>query len=342
MRKLNCAAQKLRDTKSGWKKEVTRREGREARSTQDASVENEIDGLFQLPLNDFTGARNALAAKLKKDGASERAKQVKALAKPSISAWVANQLYWRERRAFDRLLGVGEQFRIAQAAQLAGNSADIRAPFAARREAVSALAKQASAMLRDAGHASPRDTMRRITMTLEALATYGESPGAPEPGRLTTDVDPPGFEALAALVPRSGDRPPRGSTPARIIPFKQPKPQPAPKKHDPKEDAHREATQRRAREAELRKALRDVERALKDAKRDARTAQDKMKSVTARAKELEKRRTALEAQFEKAKANAESAQQEARRVASHAEEAARAVDDAERAAQLARDALKNF
>jgi hypothetical protein len=322
--------------------EAARAEGLGARGVRDESIEHEIDNLFQLPVNDFTRARNALAAKLKKDGASEKAEQVQGLTKPPISAWIANQLYWRERKAFDRLLGAGEQFRTAQAAQLAGNSVDMRAPLAARRNAVMELAEHGSAMLRDAGHASSRDTMRRITMTLEALATYGESRGTPEPGRLTADVDPPGFEALAALVPQSSDRPLPGSVQTKVIPFSQPKPRPAAKKHDAKENAGREAAQRRGREAELRKALQDAERVLRDAKRDANTAHDKMKSAAARVKEMEKRRAVLEAQLEKAKTDAQSAREDGRRVTSHAEEAAQAVDDAERAVQRAREALKDL
>ncbi|HJZ95622.1 MAG TPA: hypothetical protein VKE70_03905, partial [Candidatus Solibacter sp.] len=317
---------------------MARAEGRGARGARDESIGEEIDSLFQLPLGEFTRARNALAAKLKKEGASAQAEQVKSLTKPSISAWVTNQLYWREREAFDRLLATGEQIRTAQAAQLAGNSADTRAPLAARRAALSELAQHASAMLRDARHASSRDTMRRITMTLEALATYGESPGAPELGRLTADVDPPGFEALAALAPQSGDRALRRSTPAQVIAFTQPKPRLAPKKHEAKEGARREAAQRRAREAELRKALHDAEQALRDAKRDAKTAHDKLKNVVARAKEMEKRRAALEAQLEKAQADAGSAREETRRFASRAEEAARVRDDAERAVQRVREA----
>jgi hypothetical protein len=318
------------------------RKKREARGSRDESVAGEIDGLFQGPLGEFTGARNALAARLKKDGALENAEMVKRLTKPSVSAWVANQLYWRDRKAFDRLLAAGEQFRTAQAAQLAGNSADIRAPLTARREALNELAKQASAILHDAGHASARDTMRRITTTLEALATYGESPGAPQPGRLTADVDPPGFEALAALVTQSGDRPRRGSSPTRVIPFSKPKPQPAPKKHETKEDARRQAAQRRARAAELQRAIHDAERALRDAKRDANTAREKLKTIVVRAKEMEKRRAALETQFEKAKADAQSAREEAARVAGRAEEAAKAVADAEQAVQRAREGLKEL
>ena len=79
------------------------------------NLENEIDALFVLPLADFTGARNALAARLKKDGRADDAERVKSLRKPPVSAWVVNQLYWRHREAFDRLLATGDQFRKAQA-----------------------------------------------------------------------------------------------------------------------------------------------------------------------------------------------------------------------------------
>jgi len=321
---------------------MARGQGGQSKRARDKSVEDDIDRLFQLALGEFTRARDALAAKLRKDGALEKAKEVKGLPKPSISAWVANQLYRHNRKAFDRLLTASEAFRAAQAAQLAGNSADIRAPIAARREALTELAKHASAMLRAAGHASSRETTRRVAMNLEALATYGDSPGAPKPGRLTADLDPPGFEALAALLPRSGDRPPRGSTPTRVIPFSHPKPQPTPKKHAAKEDVRHQVAQRRARETEMRRTLRDAERGLEKANRNAKNVHNTMKTVDARAKEMEKRRAALERQLENANADADSAHQEILRIARRAEEAARAVEEAERAVQRAREALKDL
>src|SRR5207237_858929 len=89
------------------------------------NIENEIDALFALPVADFTGARNALAARLKKDGRTNDAERVKSLQKPPVSAWAVNQLYWRHREAFDRLLATGEQFRKAQASQLSGKAVDL-------------------------------------------------------------------------------------------------------------------------------------------------------------------------------------------------------------------------
>src|SRR5262245_16833176 len=183
------------------------------------------DELFRLSLPEFTAARNALAAKLKKDGDSEESERIRALSKPPVSAWVANQLYWRHRNDFDRLLAAGERFRKAQAAQLAGKSADMRAPLEERREALGALTKLATQVLREAGHPASPEMMRRIMTTLEALATYGNDPGAPSAGQLTADVDPPGFEALAALVPAgTHGSAARGHTAPRVIPFSQPKP----------------------------------------------------------------------------------------------------------------------
>jgi hypothetical protein len=180
-------------------------------------------------------------------------------------------------------------------------------------------------------------------MTLEALATYGGQPEGPPAGRLTNDVDPPGFEALAALVPRGGASAKQANAPSRVIPFSQPRRETATRrKADPEETARRLEAERRKKEAEARQALVDAERGLKDAKRDAEQARDAMKTAAARAKATEKAKAALEAQLEKTAAAADAARQEARRVASQAEEAAQLMDDAERAMAAAREALKEI
>ena len=303
----------------------------------------DVDDLFKLPLAEFTAARNGLAATLKKGGDTEEADRVRALPKPPLSAWTVNQLYWRHRKPFDQLLAAGERFRNAQAAQLAGKAADLRAPLEARREALSHLATLAAATLRGSGHPAGPDTMRHILTTLEALATYGGHVDAPPAGRLTADVDPPGFEALAALVPRgrSGGYDPR--TPPRVIPFNQPaREKHATRRVSPEEAARRRDAERRKKEAAARKALLGAERALRDATRAAGEARAAMKAAAARAKETEKAKAAIEGRLEKASAAADAARQEARRVASRAEEAAQAMDDAERAVTRARQELKEI
>jgi hypothetical protein len=90
------------------------------------SQASDVDDLFKRPPGEFTAARNALVAKLKKAGRDSEAAEVKALPKPPASAWAVNQLFWRYRKSLDHLLAVGEKFRKAQAAQLAGKAADLR------------------------------------------------------------------------------------------------------------------------------------------------------------------------------------------------------------------------
>src|SRR5262249_30256041 len=177
------------------------------------------------------------------------------------------------------------------------------------------------------GHAPSPDMMRRIMTTLEAVATYGNGAGAPPPGRLTSDVDPPGFEALAALVPGTSHRPAgKGHAAPRVIPFNQPKPRRGARTAaDEREDARRAEQERRDGQVEARKALRDAERALAEARRAAERARTDMKAAAARAKTAEKAKAALEARVEKLTADAEAARQAARQVASRAEEAAQAV-----------------
>ena len=158
----------------------------------------EIDALFQLSLAEFTGARNALAKHLKNEGQTLDAEHVKALAKPSSPAWAVNQLYWQDPKAFERLLTLGERIRKAQTGQL--RNADLRALIGEKKQMTMALLTKASAILEEAGHAASADSMRRVSDTLESLAAWGATEGVPRAGRLTADLDPPGFDALAATM----------------------------------------------------------------------------------------------------------------------------------------------
>src|SRR5258705_5578623 len=158
----------------------------------------EIDALFQLSLAEFTGARNALAKHLKNEGLTLDAERVKALAKPPSPAWAVNQLYWQDPKAIERLLALGERIRKAQTGQL--KNADLRTLIEEKKQMTMALLTKASAILEEAGHAASADSMRRVSATLESLAAWGSMEGVPKAGRLTADLDPPGFDALAVLM----------------------------------------------------------------------------------------------------------------------------------------------
>ena len=299
---------------------------------------SDIDDLFRLPLTEFTVARNALAASLKAAGRAEEAAAVKALPKPPMSAWTVNQLFWRHRKAFDQLMAAGDRLRKAQASHLAGKGGEIRELVEAHRETVAELSTRAAALLRDAGQTATPDLTRRIATTLEALAAYGSQRSAPAAGRLTGDVDPPGFDALAALVPRKGGRA-RGTEPSRVIPFRQ-RAEPA-KKLDAAGKKRQLEQELKAQRAAAAAALRDAEGALRDARKAAADAEAALKDAAARARAAEKRKAALEKDLEKAVADADGVRQEARRVASAAEEAAQAVADAEEQVKTLKSKLES-
>ncbi|HKF59002.1 MAG TPA: hypothetical protein VKJ45_26410 [Blastocatellia bacterium] len=185
----------------------------------EGNPDDEVDALFKLPLGEFTGARNDLAARLKRGGNADDAKVVKALAKPPVSAWAVNQLYWNHREAFDRLLAAGQRFGDAQASGTGGQTA-LRESLDERREALSRLSDLATALLSDGGHNAAPDTIHRITTTLEALSAYASLSEGPTPGRLTRDLDPPGFEALASLMTSAGTTK-ANEEPSRLTPSQQ-------------------------------------------------------------------------------------------------------------------------
>ena len=300
-------------------------------------LSSDLDALFQLPLNEFTGARNALASRLQKAGRKEEADQVRRLTKPPISAWVVNQLFWKERTWFDRLLASGAKLRHAQAAGLAGKPINVHDPLKAQREALNELSRQAAVFLSKDGHAPSPDVLRRVTLDLQGLAAQDTSADGPAPGRLTADVKATGFDALAALVPKSGDGSPRAvSGSSKVLSF-------APGRQTPKaagqgNQARRE--QERAQAAAARRAVQEAERTLAAARRDATKAEAAMKAAAARLKELEREKQKAEAALERTAAAADTARQAARRTASEAADAAQAVDDAERALDRAKDQLE--
>jgi hypothetical protein len=299
------------------------------------SLKDEVDALFKLPLAEFTGARNALAAKLKKSGRGEEkadAARVKALAKPSISAWAVNQLYWNHREEFDQLIAAGERFHKAQTSRSAGKVADMRAALDDRREALTHLSDLAASVLRDAGHNPALDTVHRITTTLEALSAYASRSDAPHAGRLTVDVDPPGFESFGSAILGGTSTKESTRRPARVTPSqKSSTPAVNTKGKAALDSDARQLEERRKKEmAAARASLQDAKKTLTEARAKAKTLEGLQKKLLAKAKEAEKNRRDAEERLEKAKAAAAEAARRARSVADEVEEAATAVEDASR------------
>jgi hypothetical protein len=143
-----------------------------------------VASLFQAPLDQFVAERKQLAGELKAAGDKAGAAKLAKLARPPISAWVVNQLWWHARDAFDALFETAQRLRDGKLEATA-----------AHREAIAKLRARAAAILSDAEHGAIDATLRRVTQTLSALAaTGGWDPDVP--GALSADRDPPGFEAI--------------------------------------------------------------------------------------------------------------------------------------------------
>jgi len=174
----------------------------------------DIDDLFALPLDEFTGARNELAKQLKRGGDTDAAEQVRALPKPSVAAWAVNQLARREPEAVRSLLNVAARLRSAQERSLKGERAadELRAAQAEERETIRSLTRAAGATLMEAGRPASGTTLERISSLLRAAAVDEPGRTALREGRLTGDVEPSGFDAFAGLEVSAKGRGRRAAT----------------------------------------------------------------------------------------------------------------------------------
>jgi hypothetical protein len=157
-----------------------------------AQRDRHVDDLYQLPLSEFTAARNTLAKSL----TGEAARQVRGLRKPSVVAWAVNRVFWKSRLVYDALMTAGQALRTAQIAALKGRKTDVRAATDAHRRALAQALQRAQTVSADAGLNPDADQLVRM---LEALSL---SPAPQEDaGRYIDVVRPSGFEALAGVKP---------------------------------------------------------------------------------------------------------------------------------------------
>lgn len=211
-------------------------------------LDTQIDELYQLPPDEFTAARTALAKTLTGD----EARDVRALKKPTAVPWAVNQLYWKARPAYEAAMKAGHALRAAQIATLKGKKADVRAATDAHRKAIADAVHRAAQLASEADVNPNTDQLARM---FEALSLAASPP--PNQGRFTEVVAPSGFDALTGVTP-----------------VKRVHDAPAPTKSDSAADKRRldqERREQREAETQLKTATRDLERA-QDRARSAREA----------------------------------------------------------------------
>ena len=231
-----------------------------------ADFEGELDRLYQLPLNEFTSARDELVKQLRAQGEREKAQEIKALRKPTAAVWLVNQLARERQLDVQRLLKAGESLTKSQAQAAAGKSSF---PEARRDEqrALDQLAKAASEIAEREGIGSP--AVGKATETLRAASLTAEGREHLRRGRLTEELEPPGFEALTGLD--LGQKPKK----------KPPRRDDGAEKRRAVKEARERVRQLRAEERELAAAARSAARAAERAEAEAQAMSDRRKAAEA-------------------------------------------------------------
>ncbi len=187
------------------------REPRYDSAMAQTSTAAQIDRLYQIPLDEFTAARNALAKEVAATSKKD-ADEIRRLPKPPLPAWAVNQLYWQARPVYHGLMAASSALRDAHAALASGKRADLRAAGKAHEDALDTALKTALTILQQSGQQVTDATKQAVSTTLHGLPGSGDPPG-----RLARTLQPAGFELLAGLPTRGGPSKP-AAPPPRVAP----------------------------------------------------------------------------------------------------------------------------
>ena len=158
-------------------------------------AEHEVEtgqDLYALPLDDFTQARDELAARFKKDGDPATAKTIKSLKKPTLPAWAVNQLARQEAETLHRLIELRDEMTDASGAD------DIRRLAGERKRAMASLLKRAEEILEEGGHAGGANTLDAVSKTLQAGSSDEERLALLQ-GTLERPLTPSGLEGFGGF-----------------------------------------------------------------------------------------------------------------------------------------------
>jgi DNA repair exonuclease SbcCD ATPase subunit len=249
-----------------------------------------VDRLYGLAREAFVGERDALAKQLRADGRRDEAAAVKALPKPTVAAWAANQAVRSQKRGARELWKAGDALSAAQDAVLAGKGSGAKLREASEREraAVETLVDAARGLLGASGGDLSETTIERVRETLHAGAIDSEAREEVAAGRAVRERSPQGlFGADPFAVPA----PKRA---AKTEPAPKPKPEPKAKakakasSQDAAAERQREreeATERKREEAEARKREREEAAARERARKAAADRAEKAQRALAQAQE---------------------------------------------------------
>lgn len=153
-------------------------------------VDAVADELYGLVPNAFTSRRDAFVKQARSVGDREAAAEIAALRKPTVVAWLANQLARRSPGEIAPLLELGQALREATAT-LAGPQ--LRALSLQRQQLVHALVEQARLLGQEEGQRVTEDAARGLEDTFSAALADPAAAQALAAGRLVAGLSHQGY-----------------------------------------------------------------------------------------------------------------------------------------------------
>lgn len=264
------------------------------------------DALYAAQPQEFVAGRDAAVAEAKADGDAALAGAIAKLRKPTVGAWLVNQLALKRPDAVRDLLDLGDSLREAQR-RLKGEQ--LRQLAAQRRAVIGALVGQAQelAVAAQPGTSPAKLPLTEVEATLTAALADDEIAEQVRTGRLVKTVSYAGFGDLTALGDDGDESADAGSEPGKAA-------RNAPR--EGREATGREARKRReAQEREARKELEAGRRAEGEAREEfeasgaaqAETA-DRLARFEEEIEELERQRDAARKELQQARSAQKAAQ----------------------------------
>ncbi|WP_030984379.1 hypothetical protein [Streptomyces sp. NRRL WC-3744] len=284
------------------------------------------DELYGLRPEEFVATRDRRALDARKAGDQALAKEIGALRRPSLAAWVSNLLVRLQPEQVQPLLGLGEELRRAHR-ELDGTQ--LRKLARRQNEVIGALGRQARQLAAQAGHPVGEGVQREVEETLHAALADPEAAREWAAGRLVKPLSSMiGFPAADEVL--LGGRPaPEPRKPTRGKGRKEDEARQEDKARKEREDREKEEQRRRLAEA------REAERELRAQQEEADAAARAVAEAGARQAEAEERVRELRERLRDAEEQQQRARAAERDARDRERQAGRAVREARRRAEKA-------
>jgi hypothetical protein len=264
--------------------------------------EEAVDALYGLPLDEFTPRRDDLAKQLRAAGKRDEAAWVKALRKPSATAWLVNQLARTQRTDARRVLDSGDALRAAQERALArqGGREELADAGHEQADAMRALLTKAPGLLDGKGHSPSQTTLERAAETLRAIPLDDEARAGFAAGRLTREHRAAGLGfALTGAPGRTPASRPREEKPAARDDAAA---REAKRRAEERSRAQAALKEARSRQRARARAVAEAERDVKQAQREAERAERRVEKAMAALDQARQKEAEAAAQVEAAEA----------------------------------------